>query len=297
MMGVKNDSAYGDALSECHNVWQGYYVEKSENCRYIQDSQRCRDCMDMSGWGGTGAELVYEGISIGDGAYGAFFSTTLWGGQKNSFYSEWCSGGENCFLSCALKKGKNTILNIPYSQEEYDTLVPRIIDHMRSTGEWGEFFPISVSPFCYNETTAHDYYPLSQSEVERRGGRWKTEASYNNSANVFHPLPMREYLETQVGYEAAQKNIDQLLSQTLQCRMTGKSYKITKQELAFYLENNLPIPTRHYEQRHKERMELQNKRNLFKRTCGNCHKDIFTTYAPDRPEKVVCEECYRSLVY
>ena len=40
------------------------------------------------------------------------------------------------FGCCGLKKGKNCILNRAYSAQEYETHCGKIIDHMRSTGEW-----------------------------------------------------------------------------------------------------------------------------------------------------------------
>jgi hypothetical protein len=36
---------------------------------------------------------------------------------------------------------------------------------MKSTGEWGEFFPLPLSPFGYNETVAQDYFPLTSEEA------------------------------------------------------------------------------------------------------------------------------------
>jgi len=39
--------------------------------------------------------------------------------------------------------------------------VPKIIEHMQKMGEWGEFFPSSLSPFGYNETVAEEYYPIN----------------------------------------------------------------------------------------------------------------------------------------
>ncbi len=52
---------------------------------------------------------------------------------------------------------------------EYEELVPKIIYHMKETGEWGEFFPIEISPFGYNETVAMEYFPHSKQEVEDKG--------------------------------------------------------------------------------------------------------------------------------
>jgi hypothetical protein len=79
--------------------------------------------------------------------------------------------------------------------------------------------------------------------------------------------------------------------------VTGKPFKIIKQELVFYIENHLPIPTKHPDQRHKERMTLRNPRELHERHCAECGVDIITTYVPDRPERVACEGCYRKIVY
>ncbi len=83
----------------------------------------------------------------------------------------------------------------------------------------------------------------------------------------------------------------------MKCEVTGKPFKIIRQELAFSIEHSLPIPTRHPDQRYRERMDMRNPRILHERTCQECQKAIMTTYAPERPEKVLCEECYRKIVY
>lgn len=111
------------------------------------------------------------------------------------------------------------------------------------------------------------------------------------------PLSIQEYDERKVGYGIAQKNIDTLLEGTIKCEITNKPFKIIKQELAFYIENSLPIPSKHPDQRHKERMDLRNPRKFYERNCAECGKNITTSYAPNRPEKVVCEECYRTILY
>ena len=50
---------------------------------------------------------------------------------------------------------------------------------MKSTGEWGEFFPHEMSPFGYNETVAQEYFPMTEDEVatmpkfeQWRSGEW-----------------------------------------------------------------------------------------------------------------------------
>lgn len=78
----------------------------------------------------------------------------------------------NIFGCVGIKHGSHTVFNIAMSQQEYDKLVPHVIDHMKSTGEWGEFFHPSISPFGYNETVGSDGYPLDRATVEKYGWRW-----------------------------------------------------------------------------------------------------------------------------
>jgi hypothetical protein len=41
---------------------------------------------------------------------------------------------------------------------------------MQTTGEWGQFFPLWLSPFAYNESLAADYFPLKNTpETLTRG--------------------------------------------------------------------------------------------------------------------------------
>ena len=68
-------------------------------------------------------------------------------------------------------------------------------------------------------------------------------------------------------------------------------------ELDFYRSMNIPIPRLHPDERHIERMQKRISRILHKRRCTKCERDIQTTYAPDKPETVYCEECYLAEVY
>ena len=51
--------------------------------------------------------------------------------------------------------------------------VPQIIENMRTSGEYGEFFPPGLSPFSYNETIAQDYFTSDKDSVLRKGFIWK----------------------------------------------------------------------------------------------------------------------------
>lgn len=155
-----------------------------------------------------------------------------------------------------------------------------------------------MSPFGYDETVAQEYFPLTQLEAEKQGWKWKDEeetSSYHGE--YYQTRDISEYNEKIVGNSVAQKNIDEVLSGILKCEMTGKPFKIIKQELIFYIENQIPLPSKHPDQRHRERFLQCNQRKLFERECAECRKKIITTFQSDSPERVVCEDCYRKLVY
>ena len=90
---------------------------------------------------------------------------------------------------------------------------------------------------------------------------------------------------------------DDILNLAITCEVTSKPFRIISQELEFYRKHNLPIPRRHPDQRHLDRMSLRNPRKLFQRECYKCDVKIQTTYAPNRLEKVYCENCYNKEVY
>jgi hypothetical protein len=297
--GHKNENVSGDYLQECfncHTCFDLFHCRDSRYCAYFQNG---KSLYDVNVFGADkGGELCLECHEVGDGVYGLAFCDQSFNGLKNSFYSKMCANnGENIFGCIGLKKAKNCVLNKSYSTQEYEILCWKIVDHMRWTGEWGEFFPHELSPFGYNETIAQEYFPLNETQAKEKGWNWHNEESKWSSTNSYTPLPISQYDERIVGYEWAQKNIDELLGAIVICEITGKPFKLIKQELLFYVQNGIPLPTKHPDQRHKERMALRNPREIYERNCAECAKSITTTYSPARPEKVFCEECYHKLVY
>jgi hypothetical protein len=63
---------------------------------------------------------------------------------------------------------------------------------------------------------------------------------------------------------------DDILNQVVICETTGKPFRIVKPELEFYRKHNLPLPHKHPDQRHLERMQLRNPRKLRDRACAKC---------------------------
>ncbi|PIU15737.1 hypothetical protein COT20_01295, partial [bacterium (Candidatus Gribaldobacteria) CG08_land_8_20_14_0_20_39_15] len=49
---------------------------------------------------------------------------------------------------------------------------------------YGEFFPPELSPFCYNETIAQDYFPLTKEQVIEQGYSWKDPEPRNYQIDI-----------------------------------------------------------------------------------------------------------------
>ncbi len=285
--GISNQRVAGDHVSYSKNVHHSFDCTYLEDCKYCTWLHKSKECWDTYAWGIPG-ELGYENHLIGNGFYNVLFSESCWNTVSNLLYCRYClDGSKNCFGCASLVRKEFCILNKQYTEEEYNALLPKIIEHMRSTGEWGEFFPHALSPYGYNETVAQEYFPLSEEEVKKRGWKWHTEEE-----------PTGKYLGPVIELPNTIEEVsDDIVNKILTCEVTGKQYKIIPQELAFYRNMGIALPRRCFDQRHSDRQAKRNPRKLWQRTCASCSKDIQTSYAPDRPEIVYCEECYLSTVY
>jgi len=90
---------------------------------------------------------------------------------------------------------------------------------------------------------------------------------------------------------------DDIIDKVILCEVTGKPYRITKGELEFYRKHTIPFPRKHPDQRYLERFQKRNPRHLRDRNCAKCSAPIKTSYAPERPEIVYCEQCYNKEIY
>ena len=198
------------------------------------------------------------------------FSYFLWDGMDGLIYSAFCNKNvRDCFGCVGLKHAQYCILNKQYTKDEYEEMVPRIIEHMIKMGEWGKFFPADVSTFAYNESVACEYFPLSKDEVLAKGWHWKNLVGAENRG----------------------------VTDAVICEITGKPFRIIPQERGIYERFGLDLPRRSPKQRHIDRIVLRNPMYLWDGRCAKCAADFMTSYAPGKQEKVYCEKCYREVVY
>ncbi len=262
----------------------------TRDCKYISYvTKNTQDCYDISHFWAN-MSLCYEVSSSWLNCHNIIFSDNCFNNVSNLLYCQQCIlNVNNCFWCVWLTNKSYCILNKQYTKQEYEDLVPKIIEKMIVDWEWWEFFPASMSPFWYNETVANEYYPLEKNDAIKAWFNWSDyEPPKPNVEKIIPASKLPENIEDIP---------DDILNWAIECEVTKKPFRIIKQELEFYRKHNLPIPRRHPDQRHLDRMALRNPRKLYDRKCDKCSKDIKTTYAPDRSEIVYCEKCYNSEMY
>jgi len=315
-----------------------------------------KDLMDAIGIVTCG-ELSYELITPGFGSSKIKFSF-LGNASENLEYCSQCCSSSNLFGCVGLRNKEYCILNKQYTKEEYEALVPKIIDHMNSMPyvdkkgrvyKYGEFFPPELSPFCYNETIAQEYFPLTKEQALEQGYSWKDPEERNLTIEIkTEDLPdnIKDVKDDIVGKVIECANAPRLKSEISHTQFSNctTAFKIIPQELAFYRKMNLPLPRLCPNCRHYERLKQRNPLKLWRRKCmcngktsekvysvpdtvnsfgvpdsgkvifrgstsGNykntiehfhkdqpCPNEFETTYSPDRPEIVYCEDCYKQEV-
>ena len=280
---VQCENSIGDYLESSKNARICFDSYNLEDVAYVSHLYNAKDCYDWD-FIANKSELCYEMVSCAHQLFNCKFCMNCWDGNNDITYCDLCLGSKNCFGCVGLRKGKHCILNKQYSEEEYKNLVPKIIEYMKRTGEWGEFFPINTSPFYYNESVTFEYFPLTKEQALKKNYKWKDQDEKEFKKQTYK-IP-----------DSIKEIPDSILEEILACEDCGKNFKIVKQELAFYKETNISIPRKCFNCRHKRRMALRNPRILFDRKCGKCGASIKTTYPNSNPAPVYCEKCYLEYV-
>lgn len=281
MHGVRNENSFGDYLRNCKNASHCFDSDDLWDCKYVyQAYEWLKDAMDTQECGSS--EKVYESAFSGYNGNNYMFCSHCLGEPTDMFYCMYSPHSKNLFGCVSMTRQQYCVLNKKYTKEEYESLTARVIEHMMKTGEWGEFFPVEISPFSYNETLAQDYYPLHKELVLQKGWKW-LEGSTEEEVYIGPTVQIPDRLE----------DVEEgICDQILRCEMSGQLYKVTPQELLLYRKINLSIARRCFKQIYAEHLTLRNPRRIWMRQCSNCELAIQSTYAPDHPEKVFCENCY-----
>lgn len=328
MDGNRNQNVSGNYISNSKNCRNCFLVIDSQDLRFCQDIQigNTKDSYDYSIFGDN-TERIYESTQVGLGAYNIKFSAGCWTNVRNMEYCLYCGSSSDLFGCVGMRNGKFCILNKQYTEEEYNNLLPRLREHMKrmpyidKAGKkypYGEFLPMEMSFFRYNETIAYEYAPISREEAEQKSLTWKD-------------YKIRSYVPT-VKSEDLPDRIDSvpesITSEVIACAGLGNersqcstAFRVVPEELAFYRRLRLPLPRYCFNCRHYNRLLQRLPVKTWLRRCqcqetsdrrpetskckntavhfhgdSPCPNEFETSYAPDRPEIIYCEQCYNAEV-
>lgn len=313
----------GDNVQNAKNAAACFDSWNVENCKYILAAiDGVKDCYDLN-HSGLGAELCYEAMScIG---FQNKFSYAPYGQYLE--YCEFCNNKASAYLFGCISiptKKEYCIFNRQYPRQEYEKLVEKIRHHMDEMPykdragiiyKYGEFFPIELSEHAYNETLAQEIFPLTKGETLQKGYAWKEPGAKNHRITLAHDKMPDHIRDTN----------ESILSETISCAHEGtcdenctRVFRIMPQELTFCKRFEIPLPRLCPNCRYYGRSRLRNPYRLWHRKCTcagekseggiyqnntshfhgvtPCPSKFETSYAPDRPEIVYCEQCYNAEV-
>jgi len=285
----KTVNSTGNIIKESKNCAECWNAEKTEDSKWIMYTLQVKDSYDTTSvwWG----ERCYEFIAGSEQLSNIRFTRAATRASSFIEYCDFMTGCHNCFGCFNLKQKKYCILNKEYSKEEYDKLRGKIVEHMNAMPytdrkgrayRYGEFFPYEFSPFGYNETVAHQYFPLTKDEALARGFNWNDHEADQHYEFSNHEIP-----------DGVKDVKDDILDKILKCETSGKAYRLIPMELSFYRRLGLPIPREAPFDRHKRRLAfIVNHLKLQERTCGKCGNRIQSVYGEEEFPIVYCENCY-----
>ncbi|MBI5733186.1 hypothetical protein HY967_04555 [Candidatus Jorgensenbacteria bacterium] len=313
----------GNWIENSKNIFRSFTIANVEEGRYSYAVFDAKDIMDYTFWGAT-AELVFEAVNCGIQASDLQFVNECWNQAIGMRYSMNCHSSHNLFGCIGVKNSEYCILNKQYPKAEYEQIIEKIRGQMDKTlyvdkkGRkyvYGDFFPLELSPFAYNETLAQEYFPIHRETALKMDYPWKE-------------LDDRNYQIT-LDAAALPDNInevhDSVVNEIVSCDHAGKcnqqcttAFRITEEDLRMYRAAKLPLPRLCPNCRHYERLAKRNPLKLWHRICqcggsisengsyknlsehfhtnSHCPNEFETSYAPDRPEIIYCEQCYNAEV-
>ncbi|MFA5936993.1 MAG: hypothetical protein WC822_03900 [Candidatus Paceibacterota bacterium] len=264
----------------CKNVFQ---TEDSENVRYSSFVIfLVKDSMD-TGFSGR-AERNYEDQNVSANSFNVKFSFSVKESTNSDFLIS-CSNCHNCFGCIGLKNVSYCIFNKQYEQKEYWEKVDQIKTKMLQGNEYGEFFPMSFSPYAYNSSLANIIYPMTEEEAKNRGLYWQEDIDVD-----IKNLKTIQAIELPDNIENVTEEICKLV---IIGKVSKKPFKITARELEFYKRYKIPLPTDTPYQRIIERFKILNNFKIFREVCDSCGKQIESVYKKSDGYRPYCEQCYQ----
>jgi hypothetical protein len=323
-----------DRMSYSHNSY-GFDGQNIQNSKYVYsiwDTEKSIDCYELAAWckyclESISADTIIQcNFSLNGANNSSLTYSDICFNSSHLFLCTWLRNKQYCILNRQYTKVEYEML-VPkiiekmISDGDWWEFFPASMSpfgYNETVAQ--EYYPLSRDEVLGNL--------LEKGGTEVRGGglvlweknthkpqssvtSWQllSQGVPNEISGTFLHWPLFNWSDYEAPFPTVEKIIpasklpdtiegipDDILNWAIECEVSGKPFRIIKQELEFYRKHSIPIPRRHPDVRHMDRMKMRNPRKLFERICDCCGKKMITTYSPERPETVYCEVCYEGEV-
>jgi hypothetical protein len=281
-------NSLGDLLTNCNDCKYCYLMLKSEHCKFDNYADGAKDSYDTDAGGGS--ELVYQSDlpAFSSNIVGCY---SAWHCQDSAYISQ-SYRSKNCFGCNGLKDASFCILNKQYTKDEYVVMLEKIRQHMidmpyidakGNRYSYGDYLPLELSLFPYEETEAQVLYPLSPDEIAEAG---YARASQPADEEIGYTIQAQELPDSIDDVDAS------ILGEVI-LSLGGKRYRLTEQELTFYKKYRIPLPRESFHERHVRRHARAGSFRLYLRKSDKSGVEITSSYPPGGFEKVWSVEEYK----
>ena len=317
---INSEGVIGNHIINAKNIFFSNLIGECDTMRYCDEMKQAQDCFDVCGYGNE-SYLLYNCTQAGRYSNHIYCSASI-GKWENILYCMETKKSSNCFGCVNLKEKEYCIFNTPYTKEEYEKLVPELIANMQKEKVWLNFLPTEFSPYPYNDSVANDYYPIhtliinGQTQIINPNWRWTvtvlqpekflsdaildlgwekiktTRRTRENEVNTPEWITIVE-----ANHIGELPSDEEILKVAITCEVSGRPFRIVPPELEFYRKHWLPLPRKHPDIRHAERLAQRPGKELFLRKCDKCGVEMLSVYAENSWSQVYCEQCYNKEIY
>jgi len=317
---VNSQNSFWDVLIDDKNCYECYDVNSSEDCRYVNVWVETKDLMDCNNMY-LKPERSYE-VLWTIWTNNVHFSTYIFN-SSNILYSQDCYDCKNLFGCVSLRNKEYCIFNKQYLKEDYEKKVEKIIEKMKKTWEWWEYFDRTNASFPYNDSLALEYFPvekvveiknnevISQKtinknwnwivyilESEKEISKAKLDLGWEVKIDILWKTKQKEiwipeniyFLNSSDLKETIEEENEEIFKKAIKCPISERPFRITPAEFRFYKRNNIPLPEFHPNERYYKRLWYKPKRELHLQNCCKCNKETLSVYNESR--EIYCEKCY-----
>ena len=291
-IGCKQDNCENCYWNNLSNWKDNFFVAELTNCKNVKYTRDDIWMEDVYDWMGSYSRACIE-MFFWFKSYqcGFCLESRI---NENARYCFSCYNSKNIFWCIWLQNKSYCIYNKQYSKEEYNRIVPEIIAQMIRDKQRWEFFDSQLSYFGYNESFSMSYYPLTKEEALKMWYKW---SDYESPFPHVEKTVQWKVLPTQgcrIIKEKKPEILEKILNYAIICEVSKKPFRVTKQEIEFYVKYDIPLPTKHPDIRHQERFYKKDPVIMKLINCDQCWEEMLSVNEKWWGRKVLCESCFNN---